>query len=95
MFLAIVDLDSLAVLIFPLLLSEFSPVTQAQPVLFLLFQAQHAIFQFFFAQSDLLRVLGQPDSVSLHRLLSLQITFLDGLSPARKSGSVECNFVSV
>ena len=70
-------------------------MTQAQSVLFLLFQAQHAIFQFFSAQFDLLRVLGQPDSVSLHRLLSLQITFLGELFPARKLSSVECNFVSV
>ena len=64
MFLATADLESLAVLFFLLLLFEFFLVTQAHPALSLLFKAQHDIFQFFSARSDLIKALGQPGSVS-------------------------------
>ena len=75
MFLAIVDLDSLAVPIFLLLPFESYLVILAQPVLSLLFQSQQAISQFFSAQYDLVKGQDQLDSVSSHRLLSPQITF--------------------
>ena len=95
MFLATVDPKSLAALFFLILLFEFFLVTQAQPALSPLSKAQHAIFRFFSDQSDLLRALGQPSSVSSHRLLSPQITFLDGLFLTRRSSPEVCNFFMV